>query len=83
MKYNRYHLLVDAAERIGRGRLQRKPRWTKSRALGSRQFVERIQPLILTRREMEDVMTTDHTCVLREVGPLYGQDLSSNTNPKA
>jgi len=68
---------------LAQGQLQRKPRWTKSRALGSRQFVERIQPLILTPREMEDVMATDNTCILWEVGLPYGQDLRSKTGPKA
>ena len=42
---NHVHLLVDAEE------VKREPRWTESLAVGSLSLVERIKPLILSRRE--------------------------------
>jgi len=42
--------------------------------VGSLGFVERVKPLILSRRETEIVPTADNVWVLQEAGIAYGQE---------
>ena len=51
---------------------EREPIWTESRAVGSAAFVEKIKPLILSRRETEMIQGADGMSVLREWPVRYG-----------
>ena len=51
----RVNLEATLQERIVQHPVKREPRWTESLAVGSRNFVERIKPRILSRRETEVV----------------------------
>jgi REP element-mobilizing transposase RayT len=63
---NHVHLLVDAEERL--------EVWTESLAVGSNSIVEKIQPLIMSRSEIEIVETDSKLWVLRESPAPYGQE---------
>jgi putative transposase len=70
----RKNLAASLAERIARDEVKREPRWTESLAVGSRGFVEKIQPLILARRETEIVASDgDSVWTLQEVAIPYGR----------
>ena len=45
----RKNLEISLAQRIARGQVKREPCWTEALAVGSRRFVEKVQPLILSR----------------------------------
>ena len=72
---NHVHLLVDAEERL--------EVWTESLAVGSNSFVEKIQPLILSRRETEIVETDSTLWVLREPPAPYGRETGVESACKA
>ena len=55
----RKHLEASLAERIARDDAKREPCWTESLAVGSREFLERIQPWILSRQETEIVESVE------------------------
>jgi hypothetical protein len=63
--------------------MQREPRWTESLAEGSLGFVEKIKPLILSRRETEVVPTADNVWVLQEAVIAYGQETDLKNASKA
>ena len=69
----RRNLEFSLAERIAKDQMQREPYWTESVAVGSSSFVERIEPLILSRREMATEQTADRLWVLREEPMPYGR----------
>lgn len=48
--------------------MKREPCWRESLAMGSAGFVEKIRPLILSRREMEIVETGGNSWALKEAG---------------
>jgi hypothetical protein len=54
----RQHLSLSLEEAIAENEMRRVPFWTESIAVGSSGFVEKVQPLILSRREtdVEQVM---------------------------
>lgn len=62
----RKNLEVSLQEAIGREAMEREAHWTESLAVGSRGYVERIQPLILSRRET-DLIERPFGWVLKEV----------------
>lgn len=62
----RKNLDESLRERIARGQFQREARWTESLAVGSVGFLEKVKPLILSRREMEIVATDNNVWVLQE-----------------
>ena len=64
------------AERIAQDRLRRESCWTESLAVGSREFVERMQPRITSRRQTETVATGAQTWALREEPSPYDQETS-------
>jgi putative transposase len=59
-------------ERIEQDGLKREPCWTESLAVGSPEFVRRIKPLILSRRESEIVEEEPGLWVLKETEVPYG-----------
>jgi putative transposase len=65
------------AEAIARGQVQREPSWTESLAVGSAGFVEKIKPLLLSRRETEVIQTVEGLSVLQESAVPYGQKTGS------
>jgi len=69
----RQKLELSLAERIARGQAKREACWTEGLAVGSRQCVEKVQPLILSRRETEIVAATEAVWCLQEAAAPYGQ----------
>ncbi|MDA1276954.1 MAG: transposase [Verrucomicrobia bacterium] len=67
----RQNLATGLSERIARGELQRQAHWAESLAIGSVGFLEKMQPLILWRRETEIVATTNELWALREEATPY------------
>jgi hypothetical protein len=55
----RKNLEASLAERIARNEVKREPRWTESLAIGSVEYLKKVQPLILSRRETEIVAELD------------------------
>jgi REP-associated tyrosine transposase len=72
--------LTDA---IARGELQREPVWTESLAVGSTGFVEKIKPMVLTRRETEVTEIGEGVSVLQESPSAYGQETTPKSVRKA
>ena len=60
-------------ETIIRDELKRVAYWTESLAVGSPAFLERVQPLILSRRETEIEETDEHVWTVSETAVPYGQ----------
>ena len=79
----RKNLTVSLAERIARGEAKREPCWTESLAVGSVGFIERIKPLILSRRETEVVQTAENVWALQETAIAYGQKRGPKNGSKA
>jgi len=70
-------------ERIEQDELKREPCWTESLAVGSPDYLRRIQPLILSRRETEIVEEKAGLWVLKEEEAPYGLELGSKSGSKA
>jgi putative transposase len=68
----RKNLLANLEERIAREEVKREPCWTESLAVGSLEFVEKIKPLIVFRRETEVVAAAESVWELRESTVDYG-----------
>jgi hypothetical protein len=64
---------VVLEETIIRDELKRAAYWTESLAVGSPAFLERVQPLIVSRRETEIEETAEHVWTLSETAVPYGQ----------
>ena len=69
----RKNLRLSLANRIARGQAEREACWTQGLAVGSRRFVEKVQPLMLSRRETEIVAATEAVWYLQEAAAPYGQ----------
>ena len=78
----RKHLEASLSERIAGDQVKREPRWTESLAVGSAGFVEKIKPLILSRRETEMVETAENMWALREAETPYGQKTGRESGVK-
>lgn len=78
----RENLQASLAERIARDQIKREPCWTESLAVGSVGFVEKIKPLILSRRETEIVEVGGNLWVLKEGEVPYGQKPGSKDAAK-
>lgn len=73
----RENLERSLAERIAQNQMQRESCWTEALAVGRREFVEKVEPQIATRREME-IVESETGWLLKE-GPVpYGL----KTDPK-
>ena len=68
----RRNLTVALQEAVAGGEMKREAHWTESLAVGSRAYVERIQPLILSRRETDIVEEASGSWVLKENQGAYG-----------
>ena len=75
----RKNLAVSLAERIACSELKRQAHPTESLAVGSRQFLEKSQPLISRRLETEIAITADDIRALPNTVVPYGQE----TGPKS
>ena len=78
----RKNLEASLEEALARESVRREPCWTESLALGSAGFVERIQPMILSRQETEVVEAADGVWVLREAPAHYGKETGTESEPK-
>src|SRR6266511_115404 len=67
----RKNLESSLAETMARNRLKRQACWTESLAVGSIGFLEKIKPLILSRRETEIVEESPELWVLQESSVAY------------
>jgi putative transposase len=79
----RLNLAATLDEAIARDKVKREPCWTESLAVGSISFVERVKPLILSRRETAIVETADSVWALRESTIPYGQKMGPKNACKA
>ena len=80
----RGNLEATLHEAIVRNQMKREPCWTDSLAVGSRRFLEQVQPLILSRRETEIVEDPElDLWVLKDTEVPYGCKLNSKTSAKA
>jgi len=80
----RRNLDATLQEAIARDQLRREPCWTDSLAVGSRTFIDQVQPLILSRRETEIVEDKQlGLWALKEPEIPYGSELGSKTRSKA
>ena len=70
----RRNLETSLREAIAKEQMKREPIWTESLAVGSAGFVEKIKPLILSRRETEVIEGGDGMSVLRECPAVYGAE---------
>ena len=78
----RAHLEAALTEAIAQAKVKREPCWTESLAVGSAGFVQRIEPLLLSRRETEVIDMADGVSVLREPAFPYGQERGSKSEAK-
>ena len=67
-------LEAGLSEAMAKEQVKREPIWTESQAVGSAGFIEKIQPLILSRRETEVIAGGDGMSVLRECPAAYGAE---------
>ena len=68
----RKNLETSLTDAIAHDRVKREPMWTESLAVGSRSFVEQIQPQILSRQETEIVESGCDVWTLHETPVAYG-----------
>ena len=81
----RGNLEAALADAIAREELKREPIWTESLAVGSGGFVEKVKPMVLSRRETEVIEMGDGVSVLHESPLPYGRETASKSaakNPK-
>lgn len=70
----RHNLVASLEERIAQGQAKREPCWTESLAVASRGFLEKIKPLIPSRRGTEIVESSDgQVWALQEAPVPYGR----------
>jgi putative transposase len=80
----RKNLDASLADRIARDDAKRDPRWTESLAVGSLEYLKKVQPLILSRRETEIVEGPDcKAWVLQETAIPYSQKTGLKNASKA
>ena len=68
------NLEAALADAIARGELKREPIWTESLAVGSAGLVEKIKPMVMSRRETEVIGMEEGVSVLQESASPYGQE---------
>jgi putative transposase len=78
----RKNLEAALQERIQRDGLKREPCWTESLAVGGPEFVKRIQPLMLSRRETEIVEEQPGIWALKETEVSYSSESGSKSDAK-
>ncbi len=70
-------------EQLAREAFKRESCWTESLAVGSRVFLEELQPRVKSRLETEIVEVTDQTWALKEAATPYGQKTGLKIAAKA
>ena len=83
MEEVRKNLIASLDESIAGDEMKREPYWTASLAVVSLGFVEKVKPLILSRRETEVVPAADDVWVLQEAVIAYGQETDLKNASKA
>ncbi|MFO1475539.1 MAG: transposase [Verrucomicrobiota bacterium] len=78
----RQNLEWSLADQIARDQLKREPCWTEALAVGSRRFVEGMQPKVVVRREVL-IEELEDNWVLKEVEISYGSKTDSKNACKA
>jgi putative transposase len=79
----RQNLVASLAEKIAQD-AKREPCWTESLAVGSQGFLEKVKPLILSRRETEMVESADQNVWSLQEEPIpYGQKTGLKDGAKA
>jgi len=76
------NLEASLRQMIAEDQMKREPRWSEGLAVGSSGFVERIEPLMLSRQETELVQSADEIWVLQEAPPPYRAKTASKTAAK-
>jgi putative transposase len=71
------------ADAVARDERRREAWWTESVAVGRPDFLERIRPMILSRRELETIEPENGVWVLRELEVPYGGFLARESGAKA
>ena len=79
----RRNLEAALADAIARGEVKREAIWTEVLAVGSAGFVEKIKPMILTRRETEVAELGDGVSFLREPPSPHGLERGSKNAAKS
>jgi len=79
----RKNLEESLMQTISEDRLKRESCWTESLAVGSTGFLERIKPLILSRRETEIVEADTKLWALKETPPAYGKETAQKNGSNA
>ena len=81
----RGNLSAALDEALAREQMKREPCWTECLAVGSRSFVDRIGPLILSRQETEVVEAAEGIWALQEAAVPYGLErgVKSGRNEKS
>jgi putative transposase len=69
----RKNLELTLQETIVRDQMKREACWTESLAVGSKSYLQEIQPLILSRQETGLVQESEAVWVLQEQPIAYGQ----------
>jgi putative transposase len=77
------NLDVGLEETIAKDQVARQACWTESLAVGSAAFVEKVKPLILSRRETEVSEVSNGVWVLRETPVPYGEKPDSKNGSNA
>ncbi len=75
------NLEARLAEALARDKVRREPDWTESLVVGSTAFVERMQPLILSRQETEIAEAADGVWALQEAKAPYGEETGLQSAP--
>jgi putative transposase len=79
----RRRLGLKIQEMIAKGEMRRQPWWTENLAVGTPSFLERVRPLILSRRETEIVEAQPGLWTLRESESPYSTKTGSENAAKA
>jgi putative transposase len=79
----RTNLDFTLQQAIAEDQIKREACWTESLAVGSLSFLQKVKPLILSRRETEIVEESSEMWVLKENEIPYGQKRPGKTNAKA
>jgi putative transposase len=80
VRRNLQSALTDA---IARGQVKREPIWTEGLAVGSAGFVEKVKPLVLSRRETEVIGLGQGVSVLQEAPSPYRAETGRKSNGNA
>jgi hypothetical protein len=78
----RENLEASLEQAIARDELRREPCWTESLAVGSKEFVERMEPLMSSRCETEIMEQVSGLWLLKETEIPYRAEMGSESPSK-